>query len=440
MNNIFVLIKKDIISVLRSKSVYLFLLISSYLYGSSFLTAVDLYGKASVTAIDNPLYSKGFEPVFGVFVPAFGGLFLSFTLLLPLCIIPLFSEERKNNTMVLLYQNGYRDYHLLMSKLVSSFSVLLISFIVPVFSIVLWYISGGHICYKELFLLFSGYALYGLIVVAVSLFSGSVVSSGATGSIIAFSILLYSWILDFIKTVSYSRFIEKLSIYSLTSLLKTFERGIFSVKAIAIFVFLILIFILLTFFALKRSLIKKGVYSGLFFLFVFSGFFLISNLNLEKDFTESHRNSFPLPIIDSLKKIPQIKIEVYLRKTDSRFLDYKEEFLNRLLLIKPDTKVVFIEGKSLDDNYGLFVYCVKQNGKEKCENTYSNSPEEAFMVLSSLSGISIPYDAQSDYKGYPLVFSESYVFIAKFLFFLLLPAFFVLLFYAVQKKRFFNRG
>ena len=124
MNNIFVLIKKDIISVLRSKSVYLFLLISSYLYGSSFLTAVDLYAKASVTAIDNPLYSKGFEPVFGVFVPAFGGLFLSFTLLLPLCIIPLFSEERKNNTIVLLYQNGYRDYHLLMSKLVSSFSVL----------------------------------------------------------------------------------------------------------------------------------------------------------------------------------------------------------------------------------------------------------------------------------------------------------------------------
>jgi hypothetical protein len=79
---------------------FLGFLIISY----SFYSAIDLYSKASKEALNNPLYATGFEPVKGVFVPTFSGIFMLITLLSPFIFILPIIYDRKIGSIYLLYQ------------------------------------------------------------------------------------------------------------------------------------------------------------------------------------------------------------------------------------------------------------------------------------------------------------------------------------------------
>ena len=438
MKGFFSLLKKDIALIFRNKAAILFLIVSSFLYGNSFLTAVDLYGKASKTALKDPIYAKSFEPVFGVFLPSFGGLYLVFTLVLPFCIIPLFVIEKRQNTLSILYQKGFRTNRILFSKFFASVLLIVFSLLIPVFSAIFWFSFGGHICFREFVLLLSGYLLYSLVVVSISAFAGSVFENTSSASIFALLLILYSWIIDFMKSVSYSPLIDRLSIFSLTSLLKNFENGVFSLKAFFIFLAITAFFLSLAFSFLQVGVskrVKTAIFSVLFFIVAL---LVSTNFSYKKDISESYRNSFPPNISNELKKLGKLKIKIFLRKTDSRFADYKNEFLDKLFLIKPDTEVVFVEGKELEENYGIFVYCLKKGGGFNCEKTYSNSPEEAFLILSRLSNIEIPLNGKSNFKGYPLIVNGNAIYFLRLLFYLILPLFFVFIWFFVQKRRFFK--
>ena len=438
MKEFFYLLKKDIALIFRNKAAILFLVVSSILYGNSFLTAIELYGKASKTALKDPVYAKSFEPVFGVFLPSFGGLYLVFTLVLPFCIIPLFVIEKRQNTLSLLYQKGFRANQILFSKFFSSIFLIVLSLLIPVISAIFWLSFGGHICFREFFLLLSGYLLYSLIVVSISAFAGSIFENISSASILALLLILYSWIIDFLKSVSYSPLIDRLSLFFLFSLLKNFENGVFSLKALTVFVLLIVFFLFLAFAFLQIGVKNRLKYSLFSVLFLIFALLVSSNFSYKKDISESYRNSFPPNISNELKKLGKLKIKIFLRKTDSRFADYKNEFLDKLLLVKPDTEVVFVKGKELEEIYGIFVYCLKTENKINCEKTYSNSPEEAFLILSRLSGIKIPLNGRSDFKGYPLIVSKKAVYFLRLFFYLFLPLLFVFMLIFVQKRKFFK--
>jgi hypothetical protein len=149
--------------------------------------------------------------------------------------------------------------------------------------------------------------------------------------------------------------------------------------------------------------------------------------------TESHRNSFPANISRVLKKVPNLEIDVYMEKGDSRFKDYQRSFLKKLDLVRNDVKVKIMTGNELKKNYGLFVY--KVNGKSG--KTYSNSEEEIFPIIFGLAGISGHGNEEAKFPGYPLVVKEKLP-IIQYTYYLLIPLGMILAF-AVKNFKFRRR-
>jgi len=111
--------------------------------------------------------------------------------------------------------------------------------------------------------------------------------------------------------------------------------------------------------------------------------FLITHITLNVDVTESHRNSFPPAISRALKKIPDLEIDVYMKKGDSRLEDYKNDFLKKLFFIRNDVQVKLMTGNKLKENYGLFVYRINR----KSAKTYSNSAQVNIYYFIILLGM-----------------------------------------------------
>ena len=429
MKPYFVLLRKDIRILLRSSTFYLMMIVSSLVAGNSFILAVDLYSKASIAALNDPFYAKSFEPVPGIFVPTMGGFYLVFSLIFPFVVIPLLSKELENNTLLVLYQLEYSAAEIVWSKVVASLVAILspVSLVIP--SLIFWKVMGGHIPLSEIALLLAGYILYGLVVTSVSIFSASILKNTSAAAILALGTTLFSWILDFSGTVMSSHIVHTLERFSLSRFLPLFEKGILSFKApfdmILLSSFLISVSSMLIYPGVKKqkNIAKIAIFATIVLL-------LWRFDPVEKDITESHRNSFPVQLVNKLRKIDEMKIEIYLSPEDSRYRDYESEFLSRLKLIRRDVKVLLKDDPEL--KYGLIRYEIKVNGKWKADSTYSTSPEEAFSILSALSGVKLDFQ-ENPYPGYPLVIDSRDLDKLKILYFLILPAAFTLLLFMVRK-------
>ncbi len=424
MRPFFILTLKEIKDTFYSKTALLFLVLVSFIVGYGFLTAVDLYSEQSLTAVSNPLYARGFEPVPGVFGPTYGGLFILFSLFLPFVIIPLISLEKEHNTLAVLTQLPFSFKDILTAKITASFLFLLFVLLLTLPCIILWQIHGGHIPFNELSVLMAGYLLYGMFVVSVSFFSASLFENTANASIFSIFLIVSSWVIDFGSNMNISPFLSSVSAWTVTRVLKYFENGILSFSAVMYFVLICSLFFILAYILLRFDLngkwksISSTVILSLFTLFI------ISHITFNIDMTESHRNSFTSNISEALKKVPALEIDVYMNKGDSRFKDYQKSFLAKLDLVRNDVKVKMMTGNELKKNYGLFVY--KVNGKT--DKTYSNSEEEIFPIIFKLAGISVNHEnKETKYPGYPLVMKEKLP-IIQYIYYLLIPVVMILVF------------
>ncbi|MCK5807432.1 ABC transporter permease [bacterium] len=416
------LFTKELRALFFSKAAVLFLIILSLLTGYSFYSAVSLYSNASVSAIGNPLYAAGFEPVPGLFVPLFGGLFLLFSLFLPFVVIPLIVSEKEQNTLTFLLQIPFSITEILMAKVAAATLFLLTSFVVMMPATLIWWMYGGHIPLGELALLHAGYLLYGLFVIAVSLFSASLFSNSATASLLSIFLITFSWVIDFGRDMNISPLLLTLSEWTTTRMLHLFESAVFSSSALFYFLTISLVFFLLTriFFAIKPSLswvislavsLVFGVFITLFFDYSF-------------DMSESHKHSFPPHITAALQQLPPVDVSVYLRRSDSRFKDYEATVIERVHLVKSDLNITMMHGEILDEKYGLFIYKVG----DKTVETYSNSEDEIFPLLFELAGIAGGVGVEEEpFPGYPLVVNQDKLIWISLIYYLLIP----LLFFAI---------
>ena len=420
MSRLFILLVKETRDIFFTKTALLFLMLVSFISGYSFLTAVELYSEQSLSAVNNLLYARGFEPVPGVFVPTYGGLFVLFSLFLPFVIIPLLSLEKQNGTLAVLIQLPYSFKDILIAKISAAFFFLLMTILLTLPCFILWQLYGGHIPFNELFVLISGYLLYGLFVVSVSFFAAALFESTANASIFSILLIVLSWVIDFGKNMDVSTFLTSLSEWIVTRNLKYFEQGILSFTACMYFVLLCSFFFILAYILLRFDLRIKSKLKRLFatvVLFLLA-LFISFQSSLNTDMTESHRHLFSPAVTKALQEIPDLEIDVYMKKSDSRFKDYQNKFLNKLLLVRNDIKIRMMTGRELNKNYGLFIYRI--NGKQG--KTYSNSEKEIFPIIFKLAGVSVGQDnGQQAFPGYPLVIKKEQLSIIQSVFYLIIP-------------------
>jgi ABC-2 type transport system permease protein len=426
---IYALVSKEIKDLFRSNTALIYFLLLFTIIAYSFFSSVDLYSKASETAINNPLYATGFEPVPGVFVPTFGGFFIIISLIAPFLFIQSISNEKKHNTLPLLAQLPYPLSVIFLSKLFAAAILVIVSilFFAPVFFS--WYLLGGHIPWQEITLLIVGYVLYSLFVISISYFSAAIFKTSSQASIFTVAFIMVSWFVDFGKEMNVVPLFNRLSEWTVTTQLNEFEDGILSLQSIIYFILLasFLTFLSFTFFnfSLRRK-IKRVLVAVLCYSILFA---IIVNVQYKRDISESKKNSFSPAHTEFLTKLPEIDIKIFLETTDSRYKDYQRDFLKKLKMVKNDLVLHFVAGESLRSNYGRFEYTVNNKSME----TFSNSEEEIFMIFEEISGLKIETSKDdSQFCGYPLVVKKKWSVYLFILYLIILPL--VILFIRYYKQ------
>jgi len=428
----FPLISKEIKDLFNNKTSLIYFSLLCIIISYSFYSSVDLYSKASVTALGNPLYAAGFEPVPGVFNPTFGGLFIILSLIAPFLLIGSINNEKKNNTLTLLVQLPYSIRTIFFTKLLSAIIIITvsISFFIP--TLFFWHFIGGHIPLKEITLLISGYFFYGLFIISVSFLSATLFSSSSGASILALFIIMFSWFVDFGKDMNIIPFLNTMSQWTITRQMKEFENGIVSIQAISFFLLLSSFFSFLSYYLFNLN-IKNKMESILITSFIHLLLFTaIMKIHYKLDISESRKTSFSITETKFLKNLPAIHIKIFLDPTDGRYKDYEKDFLKKLLIIKHKTTVSHAKEKSLSSKYGIFEYTLNNKSME----TYSNSAEEIFMIFEDLSGLKMePTSSTTHFSGFPLVVKKNWSRYMFILYLLVLPSIMIYFYYLNNLRR-----
>ena len=236
-----ILLIQEIRILLVSPALWAMLIILSLLVGYSFIQAVDLFSKASQTALAYPEFATGINPLEGIFVPTFGAYYLVETLLLPFVIIHLVGRDKHNGNLKLLLQLPLSPFALNGIKLAAMAVVWLLMLIAALSVLGIWQYLGGEIYFPEILTLILGHSLYVLTIVCIAMFATTVTSTLATAAIICLTATLGSWILDFTSS-GQEGWLGALSHISLTALLRQFESGLLSLASVGVFLALSLLF------------------------------------------------------------------------------------------------------------------------------------------------------------------------------------------------------
>ena len=419
-------IQLELRSLLAARSLWILSLMTSPLVGYSYIQAISLYGEASKTALVTPQLTGGLDPFDGVIIPTYGAIYLALTLLFPFVAVQTISADRESGALRLLFQTPLRSSALLAAKAAAVQLAWLLVELPGLLVLLIWRLSGGHIFALETLCLLLGHFLYGVIVIAISLFAAAVAESASSAALLALACALGSWVLDFAAAGGNS-WLAKISGLSLTALLKPFEQGLLvwrvvggiAVTAAGLFALTLL------WWHPGRPLLFKLRGTAAVLVACAALFVPVRQVSASVDLTEDQRHSFSPGVRTALQQFREtLRITVYLAPEDPRMMDFNRSILAKLRRVLPRTEVVNPEADQPgmfrtgeDPNYGLAIYEV---GLRRAES-HSTSPEEVLPLLWNLAGVPPPAaDDPATYPGYPLVVNSSWT--AEWIFYALWPA------------------
>lgn len=429
-----ILFRKELRNLFSQKALWITLVILSLLTGYSFIQAVDLFSQASRTALQYQEMARGMTPLDGVFIPSFGALYLVTTLLFPFVAIQLVSSEKQSGSLKLLVQSRLTLNKIVLVKAMALGMGWLLVLTPSVSAIVIWIMLGGHAYLPAVLNLVLGYTLYALIITSIAFLAAALTSSTATAAILTLTFTLGSWVLDF--AAGTQGWLHNISALSLTSLLREFEHGLFSLSTTFQMVLAILGFLLLSVIWLNHGVatwtrLKRSLPVVLSWILLSVP---VSTINIYRDTTENRRNSFSIEDESALKQMDDgLTVTIYLSREDSRRYDYERNILSKLKRTVPGVEALFpydsnsssLPGTADDDRYGLIEYDYNGNHEE----SWSNSPREVLPILHSLAGQTVTRVEEHQYPGYPLVTDAgSY----RIWFYLVLPLAFLVLWWRLN--------
>ena len=247
MKNALVLARKDFASTFHSWVGVLVSVFFLLIAGIFFCMIVLSYAKVSVQATQNvqeALPQIGFTRfVFGSFFLNTGTLLI---FLVPLLSMRAFAEERKQETLELLFTYPLSDFEIVWGKflaLVWFFELLLLPTLIYIFFV---YKLGGDLDWWPIAVGYLGFWLLGNAYLALGLFISSIAESQITSAVVSFGCLLIFWILDWVSGVSDGFWAHFFSALSPLDHFREFTLGVLDLTHIVYFVFFHFYFLFLT--------------------------------------------------------------------------------------------------------------------------------------------------------------------------------------------------
>lgn len=419
------LVRKELQDVLRGRGFWAALLIAVVLSGYSYVQAVKLYGQASQAARNSPELGRGLSPLDGILVPGFGGLYLITSLLYPFIAIRTVGVEKQTGGLQLLLQLPYSLGELIAAKLAASVAAWSLLFLPCLAVVALWAIQGGHVAGWETANLVLGHFLFALVTAGISLLAAAASESPASASIAAIAVMSSFWVLDF-ASGGEDGLLKRLSSFSLTRELKSFESGLFSLNVVVGSLTATTGLAILAGAWLRPDWSRARKRTVALFVIALTAFAMAaaSQIRFFRDAAEDRRNSFRRADEALLRTIEgRLTIRVFLAPSDPRAYDLERSVLSKLRRTMHDARITyedvgatqFLAGVS--DRYGEITYSYM--GREVMSR--STNEEEALNIVFGLAGLARKPDDRSarSYPGYPCEVSSRP---AELLFFYLMPA------------------
>lgn len=247
MSNSLTLAKKDFASYFRSwigPALYVFFLLIS---GIFFSFLVISYAKISLDAQKN-----AYEGVQGLGLTRFvySSYFLNMGAVL-MFIIPLFSmraiaEERRQETLELLYTYPLSDFQIVGGKLIALIWFFCILLLPTAGYAAILHFLGGQIQWKVVMVAYLGFFLLGSAYISLGLFISSISDSQVLSGIITFGVLTIFWILDWVTGITDGTLSKILAAISPLAHYREFSFGIFDLGHAVFFILFIFYFVFLT--------------------------------------------------------------------------------------------------------------------------------------------------------------------------------------------------
>jgi ABC-2 type transport system permease protein len=399
---------KEVRELLVSRALWAMVLVGGLLVGFSFIQAVHQYSDASANAARLPQLAVNLNPLDGIVVRVFAGVYLMNTFLLPFVAIRAIGNEKQTGSLKLALQMPVGMYRLVAIKLIALFVGWAIALVPTASALIIWsLLLGGHLYWPELLSVLLGHTLYALVIAGISFLAAAITESAATAAIVALAMTIGSWILEFAGTTS-TGLVRAIAGFSLTPALRGLEQGLVgSPTAIALAV-LALGLLALTVVWLppgvsrREKLLRSGAVAGV----AAQALLLAVQLPIYMDVTEDQRNSFNPAYVRALREMPkELKVNVNLATNDARFQDLQRNVLAKLQRTAPHVTITYAEtstssllGGTSGANYGLVTYTY--GGKQG--SSRATTAREVLPLIVALSGQTVVEDPVRPYPGYPL--------------------------------------
>ena len=409
------LLRKEIRELATGNSLWVLMLLLSPLVGYSFIQAVELYAEASRPALSIAELARQLSPFDGILVPTMGGFYLAITLLFPFIAIRLVAAEKASGGLKLLVQLPYRLSDLVGVKFAILITAWFIALIPILSALIYWRLLGGHLETNETVTLILGHLLYALLIGAISFLAAALTDGGATAAILALTVTLGSWVLDF-AALDRGGVSSLLASLSLTSLLRPFEQGLLSIPAVLTMLVATVGFLALTAIWLPPGTQLGRKLLGSALVITVAGILIggVAQTNIVLDITPDRRNSFPPGDEQLLGRLGErLFVTVHMASSDPRVADLDRKVLARLKRTMPRVTVQIADsgqasplGTAGETDYGDIV--ITYHGKSA--TTRSTGAGEILPLLYELAGVRSPAPSTTgpDEPGHPLVADASH--------------------------------
>lgn len=402
------LVGKELRDLSSGRAFWAALLIVILLTGYSYIQASALYSEASRSALKFPELARSLSPLDGILVPTFGALYLAATFLFPFIAIRTVGAEKQSGAHKMLIQLPYSMSALMAAKVAAAIVAWAVMLLPSLSALGLWALAGGHLNGVEIGNLLLGHFMYALVIIGISLAAAALTENSASAAIAAVGVTIGFWVLDFAAAGS-NELIKSLAGLSLTAVLRTFERGVFSLSASvgSLLAMLGLAGIAGIWLHSGYSVGRRARRSAVVLTAVVIALTLTTQVHFFRDAAEDRRNSFSPAVEAALRTIKgPLTIEVHLAPEDPRLYDLERSLLGKFRRTVKKVKIIFADSgmsrwlSSSGDQYGEVYY--RYGGRQTASR--STSEEEVLPLVFEITGLKQSLsDSKSAYPGYPLV-------------------------------------
>lgn len=226
MGKMFTIFKREISSYFKSPLAYVLISVFLSISGYVFITYI-LFTKLSYM-----------QPIFQNMITLM--IFIS-----PILTMGLLTEERRQGIDQLLFTSPLKIGEFVLAKFLAAYFVYLIILILTfLYPLTIEYF--GNIDYGPILSAYVGLFLVGAVFISIGVFASSLTQSQVIAGIISFGILIFIWILSYLKSVfsgEIAKFIHNIDLFAHYI---DFQKGVIDTKSIVFYLSITFIFLFLT--------------------------------------------------------------------------------------------------------------------------------------------------------------------------------------------------